>query len=527
MSISFSRLAALLPTRTLVINCGATHVAGAEFKIDPNGRLHLARFARCAMDADSLARKPWAEVVGETLARLALQEQWRGRCLLALSGQHTLTKFLCTGVLEKKRRQAVLEFEAQQAIPCPLSEVIWDHALVTEDHGKMDFVVAAAKREVVEGLCEAVLAAGFVPERILPASTALLEAFRYGYPEMTERSLFVASGARSTQLVFIDDGRFFSRTFGFGGHTLDQIIADELDVSFTEAGQLKLAVLTGRPARADAVLAVGVNRAMARFEQRLQFELTRSIALYRERYGTEAPVTIFLSGEALRLPRLEETLGEKFACRVVRFEALRRIELSSGVTLDDRQSVPPELIGLAALAADREWNGPDLLPPSLRIETQRRQARPLMVTSAVLALAIIFPWSIYWHLRAHRAGENVGRMERQLVPIREQAVAIARDQAAIAVAKESIERLKLISEKRTAWIELMADLQERLAQVQYAWLDRLQLVSAESYQRAHELLKRLAQSRWVESVKDERFDNTQPGILRFSCTLVMNVAILL
>ena len=46
--------------------------------------------------------------------------------------------------------------------------------------------------------------------------------------------------------------------------------------------------------------------------------------------------------------------------------------------------------------------------------------------------------------------------------------------------------------------------------------------SPASRERARQLLGRLAGSPYVAAVTNERFDNSQPGLLRFDVTLVVN-----
>jgi type IV pilus assembly protein PilM len=47
-------------------------------------------------------------------------------------------------------------------------------------------------------------------------------------------------------------------------------------------------------------------------------------------------------------------------------------------------------------------------------------------------------------------------------------------------------------------------------------------VSSDSYERANRLLASFAESRFVTAVENERFDNSQPGILHFDFTLLIS-----
>ena len=49
-------------------------------------------------------------------------------------------------------------------------------------------------------------------------------------------------------------------------------------------------------------------------------------------------------------------------------------------------------------------------------------------------------------------------------------------------------------------------------------------VSPESYERVKKLIASFTGSPFLTAVENERFDNTQPGLLRFDFTLVVNAA---
>jgi hypothetical protein len=104
-----------------------------------------------------------------------------------------------------------------------------------------------------------------------------------------------------------------------------------------------------------------------------------------------------------------------------------------------------------------------------------------------------------------------------------------------------------VQERRTAWLQFLADLQDRLTGVEDVWLEKMRLVPAakderlklavagrllersdplaktagpEAFDRIRALLTSLKQSPFVGTVEDERFDDSQPGLLAFEFVLV-------
>lgn len=120
-----------------------------------------------------------------------------------------------------------------------------------------------------------------------------------------------------------------------------------------------------------------------------------------------------------------------------------------------------------------------------------------------------------------------------------------------------------LAESKSNWINFLSDLQERLYEVEDVWLEKLQVVrstrqstppaprqaaaakeaeplkltltgrlldrnnpvskvSNDSRARVETLLKSFKDSNFILDVQDERFDTSQPGILRFDFTLLVN-----
>ena len=152
--------------------------------------------------------------------------------------------------------------------------------------------------------------------------------------------------------------------------------------------------------------------------------------------------------------------------------------------------------------------------------------------------------------------EQAAVVEAQLRPMQLLARRNAANLARLEQLHRQITTMEGLVEAKSNWVIFLADLQRRLASVEDVWLDQisaerpptpsaanaalgptLQLtlrgrlldlrhpiskVSPNSYDRVKQLLTSFAGSPFVASVSHERFDNTQPGLLRFDCTLQIN-----
>jgi type IV pilus assembly protein PilM len=191
-----------------------------------------------------------------------------------------------------------------------------------------------------------------------------------------------------------------------------------------------------------------------------------------------------------------------------------------------------DLVGAAAAQLRPKQSTLNLLPPSRRQVVTSRQRLPWLIAAAVLTLGVMLPPLIHFRAVTNEARKKAAAIERELAPLRERDMRIR-------AAEE-------LQERRTSWLGLLGGLQERLARVEDVWLEKLQpttgaagaplrLVvagrlldrssplarpSPEAYRRATALLSSLVDSPFVAAVESERFDRSQPGVLKFEFVLV-------
>ena len=67
----------------------------------------------------------------------------------------------------------------------------------------------AIKRETVEELSAASASAGLKPQSVTLMPAALLDAFRFNYPEASGCNLIMEIGARATTILLVEGPRIF------------------------------------------------------------------------------------------------------------------------------------------------------------------------------------------------------------------------------------------------------------------------------------------------------------------------------
>jgi type IV pilus assembly protein PilM len=388
--------------------------------------------------------------------------------------------------------------------------------------------------------------------------------------------LVVNIGARSTNLLFIDNKRFFVQTIiTQAGNSVTQAIADEIKQDFVHAESLKVQVLSGQSDLPEASpgRATVLNAAHA-FVTRLSLEITRRTVNYRRQSGAEQPVCVYVTGGGSLIPELIPTLTEKLKIRVERFDALRNVDVASGAEgAREHAAVLADLVGLATRLSDKNEPAFTLLPPALVKGIVFAKQQPFYVGAAALfAVALVLPiWS--FNQRAEIAARQIKAIEAQMQPLRQLKDVNAANLEKIETTKKEVVAIQSLFESKSNWINFLTDLQERLVKVEDVWLEKLQVlrpnatessstasvgvfggasaapdtaaaaapvlrlnvsgrlldknnpvskVSQDSYNRVKSLLASFADDKFIASVEKENFNPNQPGILGFDFILVVD-----
>ena len=312
-----------------------------------------------------------------------------------------------------------------------------------------------------------------------------------------------------------------------------------------------------------------MQRAAAGFAGRLHLEVARSIVNHRRQMGAPQPAKVYLTGGGSLIADLLSTLSERLKLPVERYEPLRGVEVSADARAAGAESLSYLMADLVGLAVNlvQPVATVTLLPAAITDALAFRKRQPLYLAAAVLAAAALLPPVFYFQNRVARAHDQVAQVEGQLRPLRSVEARNVDHLAQIEEAKKQIAALEGLVATKGNWLEFLADVQSRLAGVGDVWLERIQLlpppsadgieaapvvegaapvappvpplkltlsgrlldvtnpvsnVSPESFARVKSLISGFTGSPFVTAVENERFDSTQPGLLRFDFTLVVN-----
>ena len=469
------------PPRILTLNLGSQTIALGEFRAQTGGGLVLQnhRFRETLADvaSEGMRYSHLAPAIREMVDELQLKT---AEVNYAVPGQSVFARFVKLPSVDEEKVERIIAFEAQQNVPFPIDEVVWDYQLVGAGADEqIQVVLVAIKADLLDEINGAIEASRLRTNVVDVAPMALYNAFRYSYSDLTGCSLLIDIGARTTNLLFIESARVFSRSVPIGGGSITSAIAREFDEPFPAAelrkkrdGFVSLGGAYAEPSDPDLARMSKIIRSTM---TRLHAEVMRSISHYRGQQQGNAPERVFLCGGSASTPYMREFFEEKLQLSVAFFNPLRNVTVAPSAATDDLSRsahLLGELVGLALrtiTACPMELN----LRPAGVVRRQTLEKRRLsFVLAAACFIVALVGWGLF-HVRAahvtQRATEHLQEKidtmhaaEGRLAKLRQQTATLDGQSAPLIDALND----------RSFWVELIEDLDSRLPK-ENIWITEL------------------------------------------------------
>lgn len=510
-----------------VLHAGTGHLAFARF--DTARTPPRAEFSASAeLRADLEDPAAYARTVAAALAGLAPPPR-RGVSLTVIcTPMPLLAKVVDIPHVAADKEAATLRHEIRQAVPYPLDDVVWDHAMVGGDALERRVALVAVRREWPEAIVAALREAGWVVAELAALPACMANAANMLDPGGGDRVL-IDAGHRATHLVFMGGDHFALRTAPFGY------------ASKAESAESHI--------------------------NRLGAEVARSLAAQKRQNPGYNPKRAIITRPAptgtLDLPA---TLGRQLGMAVDLLHATVDEADDGGSTAGTESHA----IMLGAVA-DEETPGFlkfDLSPNALRENRASRRRIPVLALAAGLFLAagLLFYAGERW--KHHQLSGHEATLREAAAPVHALHHRVRGLDTEVATLAAALRNLGVLAEARGNWVRFLADLQERLVRVEDVWIDGLEIrrvppssmegapvvghggetgpvpplpememklngrmldrenplnrVSPDMRARVGALIDDLLLAEFVSAIGERRFDTAQPGILRFEITLVID-----
>src|SRR5919198_570497 len=472
--------------RLISLNLGSQTVVLAEFRVQPHGGLVLLdyRLRETPLDPATGQRREAHTALHETtvVVREMMHELRikNGAVNYALPAQSVFARFVKLPTLEQEKLEKVIAFEAQQNVPFPIDDVVWDYQVVGGGlDEQIQVVLVAIKHDLLDEVNGAVEETGLHTSTIDVAPMALYNAFRYSYPNVNDCSLLVDIGARTTNVLFIEPRRMFSRSLPIGGTTITAAIAREFGESFEAAETRKkrdgFVGLGGAYAEPSDHDIARVSKLARSTMTRLHAELMRSTSHYRTQQQGNPPDRIFLCGGTAGLPYMREFFHEKFQLPIEFFNPLRNVavsEAASAAGVAESAHLLGELVGLALRSVTACPMELSLLPASVVRRQDLERRRPFFIAAAACVVLAMLGWSFYFTRAAQVTRETADVIQQKNTSMRGAETQLDKLKKQITSLDGVATPLITAINDRDFWPQILEDLNARLPEADI-WITEL------------------------------------------------------
>ena len=179
--------------------------------------------------AEEMRRTQISSILREMMAELQIRHE---AVNYAVPAQSVFARFVKLPAVEEEKIERIIAFEAQQNVPFPIDEVVWDYQLIGGGgEEQIQVVLVAIKADLLDEINGAVEETGLRTAIVGVATMELYNAFRYNYSELTGCSLLVDIGARTTNLLFVEPQKIFSRSINHFSRRVRKIFSNLLNFS--------------------------------------------------------------------------------------------------------------------------------------------------------------------------------------------------------------------------------------------------------------------------------------------------------
>jgi type IV pilus assembly protein PilM len=459
----------------LAVDFGAGSLKLAEFEVNEAGGLRLKQYGLRSLGPDGAQETTREAVILKALQEALAEKSIKSKTVnVCAPGFHVFSKFVKLPPVEASKVTQIIQYEAQQNVPFPLAEVVWDYQILgSTAGGELEVLLVAIKADIVEGLFRVTEAAGLHLQVCDVSPAALCNSFRYNYGDLEDCTILLDIGAKTSNLLFFEKGKVFSRSINLGANSITQDFANESKLKFEQAEKLKIdegfVSLGGAYEEPENPHQAAISKIARQFMTRLHIQVNQTMQFYRGQQGGSAPQRLFLSGGASLMPYTAQFFAEKLNVPVEYFNPLRNVQIDPAINLEELARVAHSLgevigLGLRNLAhCPVELN----LMPESTLKWQRfNQKKPYFIATVFTLVAVVAAMGLLFGQLAEVKKKIVDDTQAQVSIQEVSSEAFKKDYAALKKTEQDVNQMVGWMQGRYYWGDILSELRQVLVRVE-------------------------------------------------------------
>ena len=459
----------------LAVDFGAGTLKLAEFEVNETGGLRLMQYATKPLGPDGAQESTREAAILKGLTELVAERGLKGRGVnVCAPGFHVFSKFVKLPPVDAGKVTQIIQYEAQQNVPFPLEEVVWDYQILGSlPSGELEVLLVAIKADVVEGLFRVTESAGLRLQLCDVSPAALCNSFRYNYGDLEDCTMLLDIGAKTSNLLFFEKGKVFARSINLGANSITQDFASESKLAFEAAEKLKIeegfVSLGGAYEEPENPSQAAIAKIARQFMTRLHIQVNQTMQFYRGQQGGSAPQRLFLSGGASVMPYTAQFFAEKLNVPVEYFNPLRNVQIDPSVNLEELARVAHSLGELVGLGLRNLAHCPvemNLMPESTLRWQSFNQKKPYFIATVFSLVAAIAAMGWLFGMLANVKDAELKKLDVNLQPMQIRSQNFKRAYGDLKRVRAQVDQLTSYTADRLYWIQILSELRNILMRVE-------------------------------------------------------------
>jgi type IV pilus assembly protein PilM len=459
----------------LSLDFGAGSLKMAEFEVSEADSLLLRHYGVKPLGIEGSQDSKREAVLLKAIQQLTAEHPTRARTTnVCAPGFHVFSKFVKLPPVDTSKVTQIIQYEAQQNVPFPLEEVVWDYQILgSTPTGELEVLLVAIKADVVEGLFRTADAAGLRLQLVDVSPAALCNAFRFNYGDLEGCTMLLDIGAKTSNLLFFEKGKVYSRGINIGANSITQDFVAEAKLPFAKAEQIKITEgfvsLGGAYEEPENPHQAAISKIARQVMTRLHIQVNQTIQFYRGQQGGSAPQRLFLAGGASIMPYTAQFFAEKLNVPVEYFNPFRNVQIDPSINLEELAKVAHsfgEVVGLGLRNMAQCPVELNLVPKSIRKRQQLEQKKPYFIAAVFSLVLFVFAYGWFYGRVASVKQAALVELTDQLAPLQAKAAQLEEQEQAISKTKREIDQFTSWLGARLFWPDILTQVRQILAQTE-------------------------------------------------------------
>ncbi len=466
----------------LAVDFGAGSLKLAEFEVNEAGGLRLKEYGIKALGAEGAQETTREATIQKALLDLIAEKGIKSNVVnVCAPGFHVFSKFVKLPPVDAGKVTQIIQYEAQQNVPFPLEEVVWDYQILgSTPGGELEVLLVAIKADIVEGLFRVTEAAGLHLQLCDVSPAALCNAFRYNYGDLDDCTMLLDIGAKTSNLLFFEKGKVFSRSINLGANSITQDFANESKKKFDVAEKIKIqegfVSLGGAYEEPENQDQAAISKIARQFMTRLHIQVNQTMQFYRGQQGGSAPARLFLSGGASIMAYTAQFFAEKLNVPVEYFNPLRNIQIDPAINLEELARVAHSLGEVVGLGLRNLAHCPvelNLMPESTLKWQSFNQKKPYLIATVFSLVAVVAAIGLLFKQLASAKQDALNKVDPEVAKEEGKSQRLTAALNDLKKTQKDVDQFVTWLNDRSYWPAVMAELRGALMAVESGMKEKL------------------------------------------------------